>query len=112
MLARANRVIRADEFRTVVRRGRRVSTPAAVYYLMDRSTGDPARFGFIVSRAVGPAVDRNRVKRRLRAITRELVDAGASGRDVVVRVHQRAVEQSWQELRMSTRSALAGEVTR
>lgn len=109
MLARANRVIRADEFRTVVRRGRRVTTPAAVYYLMDRPADAPARFGFIVSKAVGDAVTRNRVRRRLRAITRELVDAGANGRDVVVRVLPPAVEVDWTALRGQTRRAIAVE---
>jgi ribonuclease P protein component len=48
-------------------------------------TGPADRVGFVVSKAVGGAVVRNRVKRRLRhLVARELAD-GSSVRDVVVR---------------------------
>ena len=43
----------------------------------------PARIGFVVSKAVGPAVVRNRVKRRLRAIMSHA--RLASGVELVVR---------------------------
>ena len=38
-------------------------------------SGRPARVGFVVSKAVGNAVVRNRVKRRLRHLTREQLPA-------------------------------------
>lgn len=56
------------------------------------------RFGFIVSRAVGDAVTRNRLRRRYRALARELVDAGGRGQDVVVRALPAVAELSWLEL--------------
>ena len=43
------------------------------------------RVGFVVSKAVGNAVTRNRVKRRLRHLCRPLVDELADGTVVVVR---------------------------
>jgi ribonuclease P protein component len=47
--------------------------------------GPQSRVGFVVSKAVGGAVERNRVKRRLRhLVARELV-ATPTARDVVVR---------------------------
>lgn len=98
MLARANRVVRGADFRNVVRRGRRVTTGSAVYYRVIRGSGDPARFGFIVSRAVGGAVERNLLRRRYRALSRELVDAGAHGADVVIRAFPAAGELTWSEL--------------
>ena len=51
----------------------------------------PAKVGFIVSKAVGGAVVRNRVKRRLRAMSRPLVAAMPDGLDVVVRALPAAV---------------------
>ena len=45
----------------------------------------PARFGFIVSKAVGGAVVRNLVKRRLRALAAVELHDGLRGADVVVR---------------------------
>jgi len=91
VLARANRLVRAADFREVVRRGRRFTTPHAVYYRIDRAPDAPLRFGFIVSKAVGHAVDRNRVTRRMRASSRVLVDQGRHGADIVIRALPGAV---------------------
>ena len=45
---------------------------AAAFVLQARKRGDsgPARFGFTVSKKVGNAVERNRVRRRLREVVR------------------------------------------
>ncbi len=43
------------------------------------------RAGFVVSKAVGGAVTRNRVKRRLRHMVAAQLASGTSGVDVVVR---------------------------
>jgi ribonuclease P protein component len=110
VLARANRVVRGEDFRAVVRRGRRTATPLAVYYAVERQ-GDPARFGFIVSRAVGGSVQRNLLRRRLRAIGRELVDAGAGGADIVVRALPGSAERPWDELRSDARAAMTPRLT-
>lgn len=91
-------MVRPDDFRAVVRRGRRSNTPSAIYYRAERSASDPLRFGFIVTRAVGSAVDRNRVRRRLRALGRQFVDAGGRGADVVVRVLPGSAQESWDSL--------------
>jgi ribonuclease P protein component len=106
VLARANRVVLPEDFRTVVRRGRRSSSTLAVYYRLDRAEADPVRFGFIVSRAVGGAVERNRVRRRLRAVGRELVDAGAHGTDVVVRALPGSAQHGWASLSADMHDAL------
>ena len=46
--------------------GVRVAVPAFVVQARDRSDVGPARVGFTVSKKVGTAVERNRVRRRLR----------------------------------------------
>ncbi len=55
-------------------------------HLAVQAPGDPARVGFVVSKAVGNAVVRNRVKRRLRHLTREQLPvlAGLPGSAVLV----------------------------
>jgi len=105
-----NRVVRAEDFRAIVRRGRRSSSPLAVYYRLDRAQSDPARFGFIVSRAVGGAVERNLIRRRMRAVGRELVDAGASGVAVVVRALPGSAQHGWASLSADMHGALDPEL--
>ena len=106
MLARANRVVRAEDFRAVVRRGRRSVTPSAVYYRLERGVEDPLRVGIIVAKSVGNAVDRNLVRRRYRALGREFVEAGARGGDLVVRALPGAAQRSWVTLSDDMHAAL------
>jgi ribonuclease P protein component len=94
----------------VVRRGRRTSTSLAVYYRLERPVEDPVRFGFIVSRSVGGAVERNLVRRRMCAIGRELVDAGARGSDVVVRALPGSAQRDWASLSADMHDALDQEL--
>jgi ribonuclease P protein component len=49
------------------------------------AVGADAQVGFVVSKAVGTAVDRNRVKRRLRALVAERLDRLPAGAVVAVR---------------------------
>jgi ribonuclease P protein component len=106
MLPKANRVVRAEDFRTVVRRGRRSSSPLAVYYRLEREPSDPIRFGFIVSRSVGGAVERNLIRRRMRSVGRQFVDAGAVGTDVVVRALPGIAQRDWASLSADMHDAL------
>jgi ribonuclease P protein component len=51
-------------------KGARVSGDAFVLQALERGDAGPPRFGFTVSKKVGNAVERNRVRRRLRDIVR------------------------------------------
>jgi ribonuclease P protein component len=48
----------------------KVATKAFIVQMRDRRDDEPARVGFTVSKKVGNAVERNRVRRRLREIVR------------------------------------------
>ena len=56
------------------------------------------KVGFIVSRAVGPAVTRNRVKRRLRELVRGYVQLLPGGSLLVVRANAAAAHASQPDL--------------
>lgn len=107
MLARGNRVASPDDFRTIVRRGRRYATPTAVYYRVTREPDAPLRFGFIISRTIGPAVHRNQLRRRWRAIARTFVDRGMTGADIVVRALPGCAERPFAELAAEFSDVLA-----
>jgi ribonuclease P protein component len=106
VLAKANRVTSAEDYRSIVRRGAKVAGAHTVSYLRSRESGTDARFGFIVSKKVGSAVRRNLVRRRLKAACRELVDGGVSAIDVVVRALPTAADADFHALRADVVSAL------
>jgi ribonuclease P protein component len=63
----------------------KVSTPAFTVQMRDRRDEGPARVGFTVSKKVGNAVERNRVRRRLREIVRRASEEVAhAGHDYVL----------------------------
>jgi ribonuclease P protein component len=107
VLAKANRITSADDYRVIVRRGAKVAGAHTVSYLRSRESGTDARFGFIVSKKVGSAVRRNLVRRRLKAACRELVDDGTAGVDVVVRALPSASAADFGALRADVVSAVS-----
>jgi ribonuclease P protein component len=64
--------------------------PGPISSVGEVRSGDPAKVGFIVSRAVGSAVVRNRVKRRLRELMRRRVASLPGGSLLVLRAHPAA----------------------
>jgi ribonuclease P protein component len=64
----------------------------------DARAGLPPRVGFVVSKAVGPAVVRNRTKRRLRALVHHRLDRIPTGTDLVVRANPPAAQADSQQL--------------
>lgn len=67
-------------------RGRRFSTPLMTVQGLAREgqQAEPARLGLTVTRKVGTATERNRIKRRLRAALRTCGDRARPGVDYVV----------------------------
>jgi ribonuclease P protein component len=67
-------------------------------YVAVRDASEPTRIGFIVSKAVGNAVTRNLVTRRLRAIGREIVSGRPTGTDLIIRALPGSPGVSWATL--------------
>ncbi|WP_319463192.1 ribonuclease P protein component [Micromonospora sp. RTP1Z1] len=126
MLAAAQRLRRSDDFAAAVRGGRRVGRGAVVAHLtlptttgstattspeparnIGAETSAPSRAGFVVSKAVGNAVVRNKVRRRLRHLVRERLDQLPAGSTLVVRALPAAAEASYARLGADLDAAVA-----
>lgn len=99
MLDRANRVRRRSEYAVVIRAGRRAGRRTLVVHRYHGADAGPARAGFVVSRAVGGAVVRNRVRRRLRHLIRGHLAELPPGTLLVVRALPAAAGASADQLR-------------
>ncbi|MFJ8161909.1 ribonuclease P protein component [Streptomyces sp. NPDC096136] len=115
MLSPEHRLRRREDFASAVRRGRRAGRPLLVVHLRTSGATDPhgpgetvpsARAGFVVSKAVGGAVIRNRVKRRLRHLVRDRLSVLPAGSLVVVRALPGAGEAGVDELARDLDAAL------
>ena len=81
---RSGRLLRHSDFERVYKQGRRhFSTHMTVFYLR-RAEGEGLRVGFTVGRALGGAVVRNRMKRRLREAVRLSRPSPGPSADVVI----------------------------
>ncbi|MGA8255865.1 MAG: ribonuclease P protein component [Nocardioides sp.] len=98
MLSAAHRLTDAASFRETTRRGRRASARTLVVHLQTSDVGGPARIGFVVSRAVGNSVVRNRVQRRLRHAMRAGLSTLPGASVLVVRALPAAATASYREL--------------
>lgn len=94
MLPQQSRMRRPDEFKAAMRSGRRASGATLSAHLLlavgpvPEDTGP--KVGLIVSRAVGSAVVRNRVKRQLRELMRRRLACLPGGCLLVLRAHPAA----------------------
>jgi len=82
--------------------------PGFVLLVRPRDDGDPAkRLGITVTKKVGNAVVRNRMKRRFRALGRELLPGhGVAGADHILIGRAGGIERDYAALRDELNAAL------
>lgn len=107
VLTAGSRLTDPEGFRAASRRGRRAGSRSVVTHLLSpegtqvvgmSTIGSGPRVGFVVSKAVGTAVVRNQVKRRLRHAMRDRMDMLPAGSLLVVRAQTPAATASYPEL--------------
>jgi ribonuclease P protein component len=101
------RLVRRSEF-LAANNGKRVPMPGFVLLVRPREDGDSAMgIGFTVTKKIGGAVIRNRMKRRFRALVREVLpEAGQPGADHVLIGRNGGIERDYALLGAELRKAL------
>ena len=101
------RLVRRSEF-LAANAGKRVPMPGFVLLVRPRGDDDPAMgIGFTVTKKIGNAVVRNRMKRRFRALAREILpEAGIAGADHVLIGRSGGLERDYALLGTELRKAL------
>ena len=103
-----HRLKRRAEFLRVAAKGQRAPMPGLVLQSLERDDQAPVRVGFTVTKKVGNAVVRNRVRRRLReAVRLHFRDNAAMGADLVLIGRDGTRTRDFQDLMNDLRRALA-----
>ena len=97
------RLRRTKDFSLVLTRGRRWSSKLLVA-VVNSNGRDDTRFGFSVSKRVGISVVRNRIKRRLREVVRQMKTR--AGSDVVIIARKGAGEAGFRQFSACAHSIL------
>ena len=105
MLPESQRLRNRRDFRLVYSRGRSFVNPMLVLYARPTGQG-PVRVGFSISKKVGGAVDRNRIKRRLRVIMRAHAAKLRPGHDVVLVGRTRLKDATFREIQATVQELL------
>lgn len=102
-MKREQRLRRRTEFAAAYRKGRAQGNQLLVIRVLNNGSG-VTRFGFVAGKAVGGAVVRNRVKRRLREAARRT--GVRPGFDIVIGARKPAADAPYEKLRQSLRALL------
>lgn len=98
MLKKVYRITKDKEFQTIYRRGRFQSTALfSLHYLPSRN--GVSRIGIVVSKKISKkAVERNKIKRQVRAIASEIHKSLNNNFDIVIAVKKPALEANFEEM--------------
>ena len=92
------RLLRHDDFESVYKQGRRHFASHMTVFYRRRGEGKGLRVGFTVGRALGGAVERNRMKRRLREAVRLHRPPASLAVDVVINPKKSLLTAEFAEL--------------
>ncbi len=108
MLPTPARLRSHDDFVLVVRTRTKIVRSTVIVHFRRRTEHGPrqGRAGFVVSKRIGGAVVRNRIKRRLRAALRECWHELPAGTDIVLRAQASAARVRYKEIHADLRQAV------
>ncbi|SFA42704.1 ribonuclease P protein component [Parageobacillus thermantarcticus] len=95
------RIKKNEEFQEVFQRGTSMANRQFVIYMLDRPGQPYFRIGLSVSKKLGKAVVRNRIKRYIRQVFLEMKDDILPGKDYVIIARIPAADMTYFEVKSS-----------
>lgn len=81
---RNSRLLKHADFQAVYRQGKKRISGNVIAFYLERADGAGPRIGFTVGKVLGGAVERNRIRRRMRAAVRHRLAEFSRSLDVVL----------------------------
>lgn len=95
---KASRLLKHADFQAVYQEGRKYFSGNVAAFYRDRGDQAGPRVGFTVSKALGGAVERNRIRRRVRAAVQRRLARLARPVDVVLHPRKSVLEMEFSRL--------------
>ena len=92
------RILRSKDFRRVYDNGAKFSGPLFSAFCLRNNGEEGVRVGFTCPRALGGAVVRNRIKRRVREVVRVRLDQPGAGWEIVINPRLRALTAPFSQI--------------
>ena len=102
-----NRIKTNEEFVATVKKGRTLKSPSYVVHYL-KTELNICRIGLSVSKKIGNAVTRNRVKRQIRAMCDSLIKYNDHTFDIVIVVRQDFINNTFEDNKQSLNKLLSG----
>ncbi|MGM0877095.1 MAG: ribonuclease P protein component [Bacillota bacterium] len=100
-MRRKYRVKKNEDFQTVFKQGKSIANRQFVIYMLEKPEEREFRIGLSVSKKIGNAVTRNRVKRLIRQVFLEEKHRIASGKEFIIIARKPAADMNYHEVKSS-----------
>jgi ribonuclease P protein component len=95
---KSNRILRSKDFRRVYDNGAKFSGPLFSAFCLRNNGVEGVRIGFTCPRALGGAVVRNRIRRRVREAVRTRLEQAGAGWEIVINPRLRVMTVPFPQL--------------
>jgi len=95
------RIKKNEDFQTVFKRGKSIANRQFVIYMLQKPEQKEFRIGLSVSKKIGNAVTRNRIKRLIRQVFLEDKDKIAGGREYIIIARKPVADMGYHEVKSS-----------